>query len=132
MSTEQDNFAGMTAEQKVKALILLSIRDTGEVSPITKDVIDGLFDAYDYEFQKEEIRFGVVQTEVPCSSMHGYVSQSVAAQLPDGSWVGWTFWDGGGIHSAPDEIEWMKHAYHLDCTEEQKLVTVRSFAKVGA
>ena len=134
MSTEttQDNFAGMTAEQKVKALICLSIRETDSVGPITQETIDSLYDAYDYEYQKEEIRAGLVQTGVPCSSMHGYVSQSVASQLPDGSWVGWTHWDGGGKHGCPDDIEWMKHAYHLDCKEEQKMVTVRTFAKVGA
>ncbi len=33
MSTEQDNFAGMTAQQKVKSLILMRYRQWGNTVP---------------------------------------------------------------------------------------------------
>jgi hypothetical protein len=61
-----------------------------------------------------------------------YESDEVGAKLPDGSWVGWTHWHGGGKHGKPEAIDWISDAYDIACTEEQKMVTVRSFAKVGA
>ncbi len=136
MGTEQDNFAGMTAEQKVKALILIRGRAWGhdEIEAITKDSVDELWTHWngigDLQDAAEEVREGEIETGLDCESNRNYESKAVAAQLPDGSWVGWTYWYGGGKHGYPSEIEWMSEAYDLTCAEEQKLVTVRSFAKV--
>lgn len=140
MSTEQDNFAGMTAQQKVKALVLLHIRSWGnEVEPITKETLDEVWDSFaDGDCEDtlrdavNDIRGGQVETGFACPLSRHFEAKSVGAKLPDGSWVGWTYWYGGGKHSYPQEIEWMPEAYDLTCAEEQKLVTVRSFAKVGA
>ena len=49
--------------------------------------------------------------------------------MPDGSWVGWTYWYGGGKHAEPEVMDWMGEAYPLDCVEEEKMVTVRTFTK---
>ena len=49
--------------------------------------------------------------------------------MPDGSWVGWTYWYGGGKYGEPEAIDWMDDAYDLACTEEEKVVTVRTFTK---
>ncbi len=137
MSTEQDNFAGMTPEQKVKALILIRGRAWDQaVESISKESVDDQWKAWNVlgnlADASEEVREGEIETGLDCESDRNYESKAVAAQLPDGSWVGWTYWYGGGKHGYPREIEWMPDAYDVTCTEEQKLVTVRSFAKVGA
>ena len=138
MSTEQDNFAGMTPEQKVKALILIRGREWvhDEIEGITKDSVDELWTHWngigDLQDAAEEVREGEIETGLDCESNRNYESKAVAVQLPDGSWVGWTYWYGGGKHGYPGEIEWMPDAYDLTCTEEQKLVTVQTFAKVSA
>lgn len=80
---------------------------------------------------KSEIRCGDVETNVPCDYSRHYESKSVAAQCPNGEWVGWTYWYGGGKHGEPDAIDWIEHAYDLECTEEQRVVTVRTFTKKG-
>ncbi len=46
----------------------------------------------------------------------------------DGSWVGWTFWYGGGKHGEPGNVPWMEDAYDLTFTLEA--VVVKRFSKV--
>lgn len=70
-----------------------------------------------------------VVTEIPCETSRHYESQSVAARLDDGTWVGWTYWYGGGKHGDPGSINWMSEAYYLDCVEKQEVKTVRYFTK---
>jgi hypothetical protein len=52
-------------------------------------------------------------------------------QTAEGEWIGWTFWYGGGKHGEPGAIDWMSDAYHLNCTEEEKVVVVRTFEVVS-
>ena len=140
MSTEttQDNFAGMTAEQKIKALVLMRWRAWGyDVPALTKDTINGMWEELrkvdDLRDARNEVRCSGSNTGLPCREVsRNYESEEVAAQMPDGSWVGWTFWHGGGKHGEPDAIHWIPFAYDVTCAEEQKMVTVRTFAKVGA
>ena len=77
-----------------------------------------------------ELREGDEETGLPCEYSRHYESESVAAQMPDGSWVGWTYWSGGGKHGEPEAMDWMGEAYDLNCKEEQKMVTVREFKKL--
>lgn len=84
---------------------------------------DGLHDAF------SELREGEVETKIPCESSRHYESHSVAMQFPDKSWVGWTYWYGGGKHGEPEGIDWIPEAYDIDCVEEEKLVVVRKFSK---
>ena len=92
------------------------------------DHFTGLDAHWDYE---SGFREGEVETKLP--SLHfsrHYEAKEVAAKMADGSWVGWTYWHGGGKHGEPGAIDWMKDAYDLTCVETQELVTVRKFEKV--
>jgi hypothetical protein len=40
-------------------------------------------------------------TDIPAPSSRHYEAKSVAKQMSDGTWVGWTFWYGGGKHGEP-------------------------------
>lgn len=138
MSTEQDNFAGMTAEQKVKALILMRYRQWGNTVPaLTKETIDATWQTLqemdNVRDAMNDVRSSGDNTGLPDRQWsRNYESDEVGAKMPDGSWVGWTHWHGGGKHGEPEAIDWISNAYHIECKEEQKMVTVRTFAKVGA
>lgn len=57
-----------------------------------------------------------------------YESDEVARQLNDGTWVGWTYWHGGGKHGEPEAIDWIESAYFPQVKEEIKTLTVRTFS----
>lgn len=134
----------MTPEQKIKHAIIVSdynsrvgYGETPEPLPeITADNVDAVFEERGAEWQlqesTDEFRQGEVETGVPCQDSRHYESKSVAAKMPDGTWVGWTYWYGGGKHGEPEAIDWMNEAYDLAVTEEEKVVTVRTFAKAEA
>jgi hypothetical protein len=77
---------------------------------------------------KYEFREGEFETKLPAPYSRHYETKSVAAKCPDGSYIGWTYWYGGGKHGEPDAIDWMEEAYDLDCKEEERLVIVREFS----
>jgi hypothetical protein len=136
----------MTPEQKVKWIIVKRFyAEAGklyEMPDITDENVDIEFDALDDKNPEEnevypylcdvvsEIRCGDVETGLDTKewSRH-YEAKEVAAQAPDGSWVGWTYWYGGGKHGEPEAIDWMGDAYDLSLHEEEKVVTVRTFMK---
>jgi hypothetical protein len=127
-----------TAEQKVKYLILAAHAryndgDAYDLSALSGDEIDAawahLVEADEHWDSQNEVRGGEVETGIKCDWSRHYESKSVAAQLPDGSWVGWTYWYGGGKHGEPEGIDWIDEAYDLACIEEEKLVVVRTFTK---
>lgn len=129
----------MTPEQKIKYLMLaVSARwqkmPAPDYSAMTGDDIDAAYEALVSEDRhwdaKSETREGEVETGLPADGGRHYEAKAVAARLPDGSWVGWTYYYGGGKHSDPDSIDWMDDAYDLSCTEEVKTMTVRTFSQV--
>lgn len=135
----------MTPEQKIKWSILKIAYDEGyfedpepeiliPFEEIDEDNVDEIYDDYEFEYLgdiKNEFRENGIETEIPVKNHSRYYEQeSVAHQAPDGSWVGWTYYFGGGKHGEPEAMEWMNKAYHLDCVEEEKLVIVRTFSKV--
>jgi hypothetical protein len=134
----------MTAEQKLKHLILIRHAELGdEPAPenVTADNVDELYestegDNFTLQDAREEVRGGVHATDVPTQyqgrGSSYYESQSVAAQYLDGSWIGWTYWYGGGKHADPSAIDWIEHAYDVTVTEEPKTVIHRTFTKVEA
>ena len=79
--------------------------------------------------RQKRVRSSGTNTGLECELSHHYESNAVAAKLPDGSWVGWTYWYGGGKHGEPEAVDWMDDAYAVDCAEEQKMVTVRTFTQ---
>lgn len=128
----------MTPEQKIKHTILTNASQSNvvlqsELTNITADTIDELFDSHNenYELQDDisEFRNGTVETDISCPSSRHYESNSVAAKMADGSWVGWTYWYGGGKHGEPEAIDWMNEAYSLDVVEEERLVVIQTFTK---
>lgn len=127
----------MTPEQKIKHLILLKHQGwnaaTMQLPQVTAENVDELFeewqgeDGWDLQDAINEVRCSGIETSITAPHSRHYESESVAAQYIDGSWIGWTFWYGGGKHGEPESIDWMEDAYDLTCTEEQKVVTVRTF-----
>ncbi len=128
----------MTPEQKLKHLVLLKSVDFGAPQlpdGVNAETIDGLYEERDAEDEGElqdaryEIRSAGAETEIPVQHSRYYEADSHATQYLDGSWVGWTYWYGGGKHGEPDAMEWMGYAYDLTCEEKQVTVTQRTFTK---
>lgn len=125
----------MTPEQRIKQLILHRQAEWEKNDPpaVTADNIDEVFDAANEDWGLQDaindVRYGGMETQLPCESSRHYESKSVATKALDGSWVGWTYWFGGGKHGEPEAMPWMEDAYEVFCTEEQKMVTVRTFSK---
>ena len=136
----------MTPEQKIKHSIIIAVAEyysddvavTGTIKALEVDA-ENIDESYDVICEQDlqwdsvyEMREGQVETDVACKSSRHYESKSVAMQMPDNSWVGWTYWFGGGKHAEPDAIDWMNESYDLDCKSEEKLIVVREFSKAKA
>jgi len=127
----------MTPEQKLKWMGLISFaKDIALPEKPTgveiEDAWEKLKESDSHWDVMSEMRGGEVETGLQCQWSRHYESKSVAAKTPDGSWVGWTYWYGGGKHGEPESIDWMDSAYDLNCKEEEKMVIVRTFTKVEA
>ena len=128
----------MTPTQKIKHAILLTamISIPTQDQPITADNVDALYDENGSEGRLQdaasEVRGGQFMTDIKAPWSRHYESKSVATQMPDGSWVGWSYWYGGGKYSEPEAINWMDDAYDLTCVEEVKTVTVKTFSRAEA
>ena len=128
----------MTPEQKVKHLILIrhaELNDEPAPSNVAAENIDDLYDETngdDYALQDaiNEVRGSGTKTDLPCDWSRHYESDAVAAKAPDGSWVGWTYWYGGGKHGEPEAIDWIEDAYDVTVTEEPRTIIHRTFTKV--
>lgn len=127
----------MTPEQKLKHAILIKAADFDNITlvgEVTAENVDRLYEQKDQNWElqdaRNETRCGDVETDLPSQHSRHYEAKEVAAKMPDGSWVGWTYWYGGGKHGEPEAIDWMDEAYDLTCVEEEKVVTVRTFTKV--
>ena len=124
--------ATLTPEQRIKWLILIQedVVDLGK-DPTAETIESTYNERRDANDAMYEVRCCGENTGITdrYSSRH-YECDEVAAQCPDGKWVGWTYWHGGGKHGEPEAIDWMNDAYDVSVTEEEKLVTVRTFAKM--
>lgn len=129
----------MTPEQKLKHAILICYANLYDhvrlPDCINAENIDAvyreIYDADDGTIYDaiNEIRSSGEETGLQCEWSRHYESKAVAAKMLDGSWVGWTYWYGGGKHGEPEAVDWMDEAYDLACKEEEKLVVVRTFTK---
>lgn len=131
----------MTPSQKLKQLIINDAVRAEAVNDMELPVIDASNVDELYEHLKEnyllcdslaEIRGGQVKTELPSPDSRHYESREVAAQAADGSWIGWTYWYGGGKHGEPSAVPWIEDAYALSMTEEEVTQTVRRWKKEEA
>ena len=125
----------MKPETKLKYAILdLAATWNDEILPnnLTEEQVLEYWEDTDYlEDAISEIRCSGIETGLPGRERRHYESEEVAVQCPNGEWVGFTYWHGGGKHGEPEAIDWMEHAYDLDCVEEEKLVVVQTFSKKG-
>ncbi len=123
----------MTPIQKLRHAVLLQLASWDPdliFGEITAENVDDLYnDQEETEGAKSEIRGGQFETGLPSQRSRHYESKEVAAKMPDGSWVGWTYWYGGGKHGEPESIDWMEEAYDVQYEEEEKMVTVYTFTK---
>lgn len=120
----------MRPQQKIRREIVLNEIENEHIKfegHLTDEIVGDLFDQCDEAIN--EFREGQVETNITPDWSRHYESKSVATKLRDGSWVGWTYWYGGGKHGNPEEIPWMGDAYELDVVEEQKMVTVYNFTR---
>ncbi|HEX7906793.1 MAG TPA: hypothetical protein VF534_01690 [Paraburkholderia sp.] len=130
----------MTAEQKLKHLILNKQAEWAKETPpeITADNVDAVYqEAYDndggsLQDARNDVRASGDDTGLKCEWSRHYESKAVACQYLDGSWIGWTYWYGGGKHGEPEGIDWMDEAYDLTVTEEPRTIIHRTFTKVEA
>jgi hypothetical protein len=120
-----EDLVSIEAGLKEQGIIL-----TIPVSNNIKEVFDYIHEEYGFGDVIEVVRESGERTGVKCGrfSRH-YECVEVAAEMLDGSWVGWTFWYGGGKHGNPEEIPWIEDAYDLNVSEEEKVVIVRTFTK---
>lgn len=123
--------SNLTPEQKLKYAILdLDGLWSDNIIPpdLTGEQIDDLWDeAVCLTDAMYEIRCSGTPTGLNAPSSRHYETEAVAVQCPNGEWVGFTYWYGGGKHGDAEEIAWIEHAYDVECFEEQKMMTVRTF-----
>ena len=82
-----------------------------------------------------ECRSGQEKTGLPVKAdyrlLRHYEATAVASCMPDGSWVGWLYWHGGGKHGNPESIDWLTDAYPLTVSGEERVVVVRTFSPLA-
>lgn len=129
----------MTPQQLIRYCILaVDARWEEKELPddLTGEQVDELYEeleASDAHWDaKNEVRGSGRKTGLPTPSSRHYEAEAVAAQAPNGQWVGWTFWHGGGKYGEPEAIDWIAGAYHVDCVTEEKVVTVHTFSLPSA
>lgn len=126
----------MTPQQKIKwkALIIDSGWTEESLPEITESNINELFDnAECLQDALEELRCNGEPTEIYNKEVRGsrhYEDEEVASKMPDGSWVGWTYWSGGGKHGEPSAMPWLENAYDLIVTEKEVKAIHRTFEKL--
>lgn len=118
----------LTAPQKLKMTIMAKSKG---LSIMDGDAIDKMWkvDAEEYGNWRDseyEVRGGDFVTGLDADYCRGYESQAVGMKMFDGSFVGWSYFHGGGNHSDPDSIPWIEDAYDLDYKEETQVVKVWS------
>ena len=131
----------LTAEKRIKRELILSVlnehpdADQAKFPTTTpweidasylnmdgdEDLGDGLRD------HEADFRSSGEGSSLPdrASSRH-YDCDEVARKLSDGTWVGWTYWYGGGKHGEPDAIDWLGKAYDVHCEVVTRPVNVFS------
>lgn len=131
----------MNAEQKLKHLILNQLATLRSLTFRTDLTVENIDAEYQFEYEndsdsfqdaKAEVRNGEFWTKLDSRQSRIFKSIEVASKAPDGTWIGWTHWFGGGKHDDPETIEWIEFAYDvtMTVTEEKITVTSQTFAKV--
>lgn len=125
----------LTAVQKLQYVILQREKELSKEprlpDNLTGEQIDELWDDFSDEWgAMSDVRESGMVTGLDAPYSRHYESEAVAVQCPDGSWVGFTYWYGGGKHGEPEAIDWVEYAYDVNCKVEEKVMTVHTFTKV--
>lgn len=127
----------MTPQQKIKFLILENYYSYGNLrcTDYEEEAIEAAYEDLRakglLDDSIEEVRCSGVETFLyPSEYNRCYEANPVAAELPDGSWVGWTYWYGGGKYGQPSGMPWIEDAYEVSCVEELVTTVKRTFKKV--
>lgn len=127
----------MTPIEKVKWLILNQVyKWNNQTLDYPLDNIQELFDSVEntdpdnLQDATSSVRCGEVETNIEPEYSRNFETKSVSYKLPDGSWVGWTYYYGGGKHASPEYVEWISDAYDLACVEEEKMIIIQTFTKL--
>ena len=118
----------MTAAQKIKWKILLGYGNEylEEGVAITPEYIDESF-AIAKKYICLSYRSEGIKTDLFAPYSRNYECEIVADEMPDGSWVAWPYWHGGGKHGDPGSIPWIEDAFEVETWETTKVV--RCFRK---
>ena len=134
--SEAQNLGGKaTPEQTIKYHILNTAILNDDLiwhEDISVDNVDLVWD----HFVESDLHWDYISDYRSCGTSTGlpaqyssyYESREVASKFGD-RWIGWTYWYGGGKYGDPESVDWMGSAYFVECIEEEKLVTVRTFSK---
>lgn len=126
----------MTPEQRIKRHILKeAIEDNDDLNWDGELTAENVDEAWQTVLSDNEAHWDYVSefrgsgecTELPSQWSRYYEAKEKARQLSDGTWVGWTYWYGGGKFGDPESIDWMSEAYELEVHQETRIVNV--FAK---
>ena len=127
-----------TAPQLIKKLIVSIINeqcyddynqptDTPEQVELAYDLAVEKRIHWDFE---HEVRDSGMETNLPEAPFSRDYETEIRAQCIDGQWIAYPYYYGGGKHGRPECIPWIDKAYFVECKEEQKVVTVRTFTKI--
>jgi hypothetical protein len=123
----------LTPAQKIKLTLLINSGYVDKDVIPTSEEIESLF----LELSKDDehgvisdFREGQCRTNIEPFFLRNYETESVAAQMFDGSWVGWTFVSGGGKHSDPESYDWITGSYELQIVSEtERTIVDRVFSR---
>lgn len=104
----------------------------GELDAVYAKALDQFPDAM--QAAQNKCRCGTEETNLPTPTnasglTYSRAGTSVAACMPDGSWVGWTYWQESSRHAPLEKIDWIEDAYDLYVKEEERIVVVRVLLK---
>lgn len=127
----------MNATQCIKRHIILDAIERGDLTleegSLAKGDIDAVWDWwYDEEGDQvceymDEFRWSGEEVDIPAPGSGIYESTSHVRKLSCGTYVGWTYWYGGGKHGSPEEMEWLEDAYFVRPAGER---VIQLFEKV--
>lgn len=126
----------MTAPEKVMWLIAnraLKFADSKSELSYPEEDMDEVYQRMLLQYPSymqdadEEVRNGDLETDLEAPFSRHYECDIVASELPDGTWVAYPYWHGGGQHGEPEAINWIKDAFDVEYEEE--VVTTKKFRK---
>lgn len=127
-SEEDDDMDSLVNEPRIAAFLNLTQR-SGVHAKVIMDAWDLARERFGDTLQdcQEEMRVSGIPTNIPARDFSRHFECEERGAELSGVWVGWTYWRGGGKHGNPEAIPWIEQAYLLDVTEEERVVTVRTF-----